>query len=90
MVQENQQLIYQNQFEEGEGGLGEDDYGEEEGEAEYAEDELVENSEGDFESDEEGNDAAHQNYSYHDPVQEVCTEDEQTSGEADENDLSEA
>ena len=57
---------------------------------EYAEDELVENTEGDFESDEDGDDAAHQNYSYQDPVQEVCTEDEQTSGEANEQDLSEA
>ena len=54
-------------------------------------DEIVENTEGDFESDEDENgDAAHQNYSYQDPVQEVCTEDEQTSGDADEQELSEA
>ena len=74
-------MMYQNQFEDGVGPEeyyqeGEGEYAAEEDEEEEQEGEHVENSEGDYESDEDENDGVHQNYSYQDPVQEVCTEDE--------------
>ena len=84
--------MYQNQFEEGGQGEG-DEYDEEEEEYADEEQEVIENTNGEYESDrdeEEDDDQAQQNYSYQDPVQEVCTEDEQTSGDADEEDMNES